>query len=83
MQILTDLTNSVGAGIGDWQQEMKAAIRDPKLLTQLLKLPEDVVCSGQAAGPFRLFVPRPYLDRIERGNICDPLLRQVLPISEE
>ena len=32
---------------------------------------------------FPLFVPQPYLSRIEKGNATDPLLLQILPLSHE
>lgn len=51
-------------------------------LCRLLDLPESF--ASQAAGAdFPLFVPRPYLARIRRGDPRDPLLRQVLPVADE
>ena len=66
-----------------WQQHMKEAIRDPNLLAKRLNLPTEAICPQQSAGDFPLFVPLPYLSRIEIGNPQDPLLLQVLPQAQE
>lgn len=39
--------------------------------------------AGLAADDFPLFVPASYLSRIERGNLADPLFRQVWPATAE
>ena len=83
MQILTDSRDFVGAGNLSWQQHMKAAVRSPRELIERLDLPENLVCMVQSRGPFPLFVPLPFLSRIEKGNVNDPLLRQVLPIRSK
>ena len=83
MQILTDSSDFVGAGNLSWQQHMKAAIRTPEALIERLELPENLICRAQSKGPFPLFVPLPFLSRIEKGNENDPLLRQVLPLQVE
>lgn len=67
-----------------WQTVLKHAVRDPVELCRLLDLPD--WCAEQARtamGQFPLLVPRGFLDRIERGNPADPLLRQVLPLADE
>lgn len=67
-----------------WRSELKAAIRDPAELCRLLDLPESLVePARRAAADFGLFVPRGYLERMRRGDVNDPLLRQVLPIGAE
>jgi EF-P beta-lysylation protein EpmB len=67
-----------------WQQELADVVRDPAELFQLLQLPENLIDQSIAAGrQFALRVPRPYLQRIELGNLNDPLLKQVLPLGEE
>jgi EF-P beta-lysylation protein EpmB len=67
-----------------WQEAAKDAVRDPVELCQLLDLPAGhAAAAARAARDFPLFVPRSYLARIERGNVRDPLLRQVLPLDEE
>lgn len=63
---------------------MKDAVRDPAELCRLLDLPENLVkdASG-AAQQFPLFVPRGFIARMKPGDPADPLLRQVLPLSDE
>jgi EF-P beta-lysylation protein EpmB len=73
-----------GADQPTWHRILKTAIRDPAELGRRLNLPRDVVEGASAAGrDFPLFVPAPYLARIEPGNPDDPLLLQVLPTPEE
>ncbi len=63
---------------------MRSAIRDVSELCRLLNLPADLADqSDGAVASFPLFVPRPFLARIEPGNPDDPLLRQVLPVVTE
>ncbi len=88
MPIVASSADRVRAGdaaaVTTWQQAMKTAIRDPKELCRRLKLPPEVEpIARRAAGQFGLFVPLSYLDRIEPGQLDDPLLRQVLPLDEE
>lgn len=67
-----------------WQQELSALVRDPAELLQLLELPEALLPAAQAADQlFPLRVPRPFLSRIKKGDLTDPLLQQVLPIGAE
>lgn len=67
-----------------WQGILSSAIRDIDALFQYLELPIDTVATGDACiRDFPIRVPRPYLERIEKGNPNDPLLRQVLPLAEE
>lgn len=65
-----------------WQKAMKSAIRSPAELCRMLDLPQDLA-NRAAAEDFPVFVPEGYLSRIERGNPADPLLRQVLPVTDE
>ncbi len=67
-----------------WQEELSRAIRDPRELFRLLELnPEYLSKAIEAHGDFKLMVPRPYLAKMTRGNINDPLLAQVLPTAAE
>ena len=67
-----------------WQQEMKRAIRDAGELCRVLKLPPEIAEQAAAAScAFPLFAPLPYVARMRRGDIADPLLRQVLPLDAE
>jgi len=67
-----------------WQAAMKDAVRDPAELCRLLDLsPESVGMSQSAGAQFPLFVPRGYVARMRPGDPADPLLRQVLPVTDE
>ncbi|PCH63102.1 MAG: EF-P beta-lysylation protein EpmB [SAR86 cluster bacterium] len=71
-----------------WQQILSDLITDPKELVQLLQLdsqhPQAATWLNAAqAKIFPLKAPRPFVDRIEKGNWQDPLLMQLLPTSQE
>ena len=87
-QILTTADEIVPTGSTDfaqpdWQQAMRLAIRSASELRRVLDLPPGDATTAQAEASFPTFVSREFLSRIERGNLQDPLLRQVLPIREE
>ncbi|PIE25008.1 MAG: EF-P beta-lysylation protein EpmB [Neptuniibacter caesariensis] len=67
-----------------WQQLLSHAIDDPAQLLSSLNLSPDLL-QGAAAGSslFALKVPAPFLERIEKGNPNDPLLKQILPLGAE
>ncbi len=68
----------------DWKNALSNAVRDPAELLALLELPRGLLpAAREAAKQFPLRVPRSYLSHIEKGNINDPLLRQILPLGEE
>lgn len=57
---------------------------DLQTLCDYLQLsPQDLNLSPQAAKNFPLRVPKSFASRIEKANQHDPLLRQILPISDE
>lgn len=67
-----------------WQTELSEAITDVATLLEYTgnhDREKAGIDAGQLGFPLR--VPRPYADRIEAGNILDPLLRQVLPLALE
>lgn len=67
-----------------WQESLACAIRDPGQLLRRLGLPDSLLTGAQAAaGSFSVMVPESYLARIRLGDVCDPLLKQVLPLGEE
>ena len=57
------------------------AITDLGELCQVLKLPK--IDAADAHSVYPLLVPRNYIDKIEKGNINDPLLLQILPQNKE
>ena len=62
---------------------MKRAVRSVDKLLSMVGLEPPTAGLPAEARDFPVFVPLPYLERIEKGNEADPLLRQVLPVSEE
>ncbi len=67
-----------------WQALLAEAIRDVDELWRVLELPlADLPAARAAAGTFRMLVPRGFVAAMRRGDLQDPLLRQVLPIGEE
>jgi EF-P beta-lysylation protein EpmB len=67
-----------------WQQLWRDAVRDPRELLTLLNLHAQAAqVSDAAAAQFALRVPRGFVARMRSGDPHDPLLRQVLPITEE
>ncbi len=63
---------------------MRDAVTDIDTLFALLALPEDMRASARrAAELFEMRIPRGYIQRMRRGDIADPLLRQVLPLQAE
>jgi len=67
-----------------WQSILADAIRDPEELCHVLGLDPAVATEARRAmADFPLLVPRPYLARMRRGDVSDPLLLQVLPRADE
>src|SRR5689334_16860387 len=67
-----------------WQAALIDAVTDPQELLELLDLEPNLLTAAQAAATlFPLKVPRGFIARMQKRNIADPLLRQVLPIGEE
>lgn len=67
-----------------WHADLKQAVRDPAQLLAALELPADLLQPAQqAAQQFPLFAPWPYIARMTKGDLADPLLRQVLPLADE
>lgn len=84
MAIVPLQPSSVGARLVDWQLELKSAIRDPIQLCRELELPLELAHQAhEGERQFPLFAPRSFVRRIEKGNPCDPLLLQVLPLASE
>lgn len=95
MEIVVSPPDSVRAGVGGaddvaaqlvptWKTCLKQAVRDPAQLLSLLDLPRELLPAAiRAARDFPLFVPLGYVARMRKGQLADPLLRQVLPLAEE
>ncbi|MCK5188490.1 MAG: EF-P beta-lysylation protein EpmB [Methylococcales bacterium] len=66
--------------IKTWQQELSEGFSNTHELCDYLNIsPANILTS--AAFPLR--VPREFADRMEKGNLNDPLLKQILPITDE
>jgi L-lysine 2,3-aminomutase len=69
--------------LSDWQHFLQSAIRSlPELLEQL-SLSTQQLPHGLMHPDFPLRVPRPFMERMKKGDPTDPLLRQVLATHEE
>ena len=67
-----------------WQEELATAIRDPAVLLKRLDInPAQLDSSAAAQQAWSIRVPLPYVQRMRKGDINDPLLRQVLPLGAE
>lgn len=67
-----------------WQQTLAQSIQSIDELLDYVHLSRDqVTISDTASQQFSLKIPRGYADRIQPGNHHDPLLRQILPITDE
>jgi len=67
-----------------WQEILSDLITDPQELLRLLELDTNTSpYSLEALAQFPLKAPRPFVQRIEKGNWQDPLLRQIWPSAFE
>jgi EF-P beta-lysylation protein EpmB len=67
-----------------WQTSLIQAITNPRELLDMLELDPALLTEATAAAKlFNLKVPRGFVARMEKGNINDPLLKQVLPLGAE
>lgn len=75
---------SAPAEVGGWQSALSGAIRSPAELCRLLGLDAAIAAAAEEpARRFPMLVPRTLLGRIGAGNPEDPILRQVMPRSDE
>jgi len=66
-----------------WQQQWQESFKKLDNLLAYVNLSPDDVPSLDQNSDFPLRVPRAFADRIEKGNPGDPLLKQILPLSQE
>jgi|SRR5690554_802857 len=67
-----------------WQDALKDLIRTPQALFEALELdPALLPAALTASEQFELRVPRSFVARMRKGDLDDPLLRQVLPLGQE
>ncbi|MGV2989563.1 EF-P beta-lysylation protein EpmB [Vibrio sp. E150_011] len=68
----------------NWLKQLSNAISDPYQLLEQLEIDATPWESGlRARKLFPMRVPQSFVDRMEKGNPYDPLLQQVLPLSQE
>lgn len=68
----------------NWQQQLKNMLRTPEALLAAVGLgPEWLAAAQQAHALFPVRVTQSFVNRMQPGNIEDPLLRQVMPLAEE
>lgn len=67
-----------------WQQQLAKVTHSAAELLEILQLPNAYLPAAiEGAEAFPLRVPFAYLNRIKKGDINDPLLRQIWPVDEE
>ncbi|MCW8333914.1 EF-P beta-lysylation protein EpmB [Vibrio paucivorans] len=78
------ITRKVESVEQNWLKQLANAISDPTKLLESLQIDPSPWQSGfEAKKLFAQRVPQSFVDRMEKGNPYDPLLRQVLPLCEE
>lgn len=78
------ITRKVETVEQNWLKQLANGISDPTSLLQMLEIDPAPWQAGFAARKlFAQRVPRSFVARMEKGNPHDPLLRQVLPLSNE
>jgi len=70
--------------VKSWKMLLKQAVSSPQELLRRLALDQHPIAQriSQDTG-FNLRVPQPYIDKMQPGNPDDPLLLQVLSVSDE
>ena len=66
-----------------WQKIMQNAIGSLPDLLQQLSLDSTQLPNYLLQPEFPLRVPQPFIDRMQKGNPADPLLKQVLAVNDE
>ena len=67
-----------------WKKELKEAFYSPIELLNFLEIDiNNVDISFEAMKKFRMIVTKSFAEKMVKGNINDPLLKQVLPIKDE
>ena len=67
-----------------WQKELANVVTDPKKLLEMLNIePKKYLLHFKARKLFPVRVPRPFIKKMQQGDFNDPLLKQVMPLSDE
>jgi len=68
----------------DWQDELRQLITTPEALFELLDLPSHYLKQAKKAHAlFPVRVTLSFIRAMQKGNINDPLLKQILPLGQE
>lgn len=65
-----------------WQKLLSQGFTDIQSLSQYLEV-DAAHFSSQASADFAIKVPLPYAQRMKKGDLNDPLLKQVMPLEQE
>ncbi|MCA8992280.1 MAG: EF-P beta-lysylation protein EpmB [Planctomycetaceae bacterium] len=76
--LMTESQRSTG-----WKRSLAEAVRSSDELLRRLNLSGHELASTVAESPFPVLVPESYLNRMQKGDFGDPLLRQVLSLGAE
>ena len=80
-QIITQISDKLHTS---WQKELAEVVTDPEKLLEMLAIkPSDYQNHFKARKLFPVRVPRPFIERMNKGDINDPLLKQVMPLAQE
>jgi EF-P beta-lysylation protein EpmB len=80
-QIITQISDNLHTS---WQKELANVITDPQKLLEAVNIdPKKYLNHFKARQLFPVRVPRPFIARMKKGDINDPLLKQVMPLSQE
>jgi len=67
-----------------WQKDLRDVVTEPEKLLSLLNIaPEDYLQHFKARKLFPVRVPLSFIKRMKKGDFDDPLLKQVMPLSNE
>jgi len=66
-----------------WQQDLADGFSNIEEICNYLDISQATKQLITTSSTFPLRVPREFVDRMEKGNLNDPLLKQILPIKDE
>lgn len=66
-----------------WQQQWQSSFKNMDDLLEYLHISREALSILDQKSEFPLRVPQAFVDRMEKGNPNDPLLKQILPLSQE
>ncbi|MED7788227.1 EF-P beta-lysylation protein EpmB [Francisella sp. 19X1-34] len=68
----------------EWKKALKESFYSPLELLNFLEINNDIAkVSFKSVNHFKMIVSKSFANRMEKGNINDPLLKQVLPTVDE